>query len=126
MPAACCARRVIWMRSTDVLDTELLAQLEVDLGDGETVRMLIATYLGELEMRRQAIVDALATGDVSQVAYAAHALVSPSRTLGVVSLAGPARAIEVMAKNGRLDGADAELARLDAAMPRAIGALNGW
>lgn len=114
------------MRSTDVLDTELLAQLEIDLGDGETVRMLIATYLGELEMRRQAIVDALATGDLSQVAYAAHALVSPSRTLGVVSLAGPARAIEVMAKNGRLDGADAELARLDEALPRAIGALTGW
>jgi HPt (histidine-containing phosphotransfer) domain-containing protein len=114
------------MRSTDVLDTELLAQLEADLGDGETVRMLIATYLGELEMRRQAIVDAVATGDLSQVAYAAHALVSPSRTLGVVSLAGPARAIEVMAKNGRLEGADAELARLDAAMPRAIGALTGW
>src|SRR3982074_3768964 len=67
-----------------------------------------------------------AAGDRGEVAAAGHALVSPSRTLGVVSLAGPARAIEVMAKNGRLDGAGAELARLAAAMPRAIGALTGW
>ena len=115
------------MGDNNVLDTDLLTRLEEDLGgDAATVRLLIATYLGELESRRLAIIEALASGDVSKVAYAAHALVSPSRTLGVVSLAGPARAIEVMAKNGRLDGAAAELARLDAALPRAIGALTGW
>lgn len=126
MPSAPCARMVMSMGNNDVLDTELLTQLEADLGDGETVRLLIATYLGELKMRRDAIGEALATGDHSKVVYAAHALVSPSRTLGVLSIAGPARAIEVMARNGRLDGADDELARLDAALPRAIGALTGW
>ena len=110
----------------DVLDHALLAQLVADLGDVETVRGLIGTYLGELDDRHRAIVDAVASRNTNKIAFAAHALVSPSRTLGVVGVAGPARAIEVMAKNGKVDGAGAELARLAEVVPRAVIALRGW
>ena len=110
----------------DVLDHALLAQLVADLGDAAIVRGLIATYLGELDFRHAAIVEAVGLRDTNKVAFAAHALVSPSRTLGVVGVAGPARAIEVMAKNGKLDSAEAELARLREVIPRAVIALQGW
>ena len=112
--------------ASDVLDRELLAQLVADLGDAAIVRNLIATYLDELDHRHVAVVDAVATRDTNKVSYAAHALVSPSRTLGVVGIAGPSRAIEVMAKNGRLDGVQAELKRLADVIPRAVTALKAW
>ncbi len=110
----------------EVLDHALLAQLVADLGDVDVVRNLIGTYLGELEERHRAIIEAVESRNTNDVAFAAHALVSPSRTLGVVGVAGPARAIEVMAKNGKLDGVDAELTRLAEVVPRAVIALKDW
>jgi len=69
------------------VDVDVLDALAAELGDDETVRTLVATFLDELPQRHQAIVDGVAAGDLVTARRAAHTLKSTSALLGARDLA---------------------------------------
>jgi HPt (histidine-containing phosphotransfer) domain-containing protein len=73
-----------------LIDESVLQGLVDALGDREVVRSIVAVYLAELDTRIAAIADA----SPAERAAAAHALKSPSVTLGVAAMHRPSHRIE--------------------------------
>lgn len=73
-----------------LIDESVLEGLVDALGDREIVRSIVAVYLAELDTR----IAAIAAASSAERAAAAHALKSPSVTLGVVAMHTPSHRIE--------------------------------
>ncbi len=102
-----------------VLDRTVLDRLLASVGGDLTIlRPVIERYLAELDGRVQAVRSATGPGPLAR---AAHALASPSATLGVQQVAQLCRRIEELGADepGTLDA-------LDAAVRAAPGALQDW
>ncbi|MFM7535333.1 MAG: Hpt domain-containing protein [Acidimicrobiales bacterium] len=118
-----------------VLDRTVLDRLLASVGGDLTIlRPVIERYLAELDGRVQAVRTAAGPG---HLARAAHALASPSATLGVQQVARLCRRIEELggtggacaAGGGDEPGTSVEpdaLDALDAAVRAVPGALQDW
>jgi HPt (histidine-containing phosphotransfer) domain-containing protein len=113
--------------SIPTVDSRVLEQLHVALGHDTTVlRQIIDNYLGVIDTRVEALRDAV--DEPAKLARAAHALASPSATLGVRSIAEPCLAIERAIEDG--DTKDGRIATLMASVEAAVDpvrdALGSW
>jgi HPt (histidine-containing phosphotransfer) domain-containing protein len=109
------------------IDNEVLERLTIDVGDDrELVRNVIATYLGELDRRYGAIALAHQSGDLGKLEATAHELSSASVILGVVSVAKPAKALELAAVAGDRDATGELLSTLGQSLSDARVALTAW
>jgi HPt (histidine-containing phosphotransfer) domain-containing protein len=91
-------------RTSEALDRHVLARLVEDLGgDGDTVRSLFDMYLQQLPGRLDAVAAAVSTGERDGIAFSAHALRSPSATLGLRAVAEASAELEALARWLRVD-----------------------
>jgi signal transduction histidine kinase/DNA-binding response OmpR family regulator len=97
------------------LDRTVLDQLREDLGDGDTVRDLITTFLDKTPAVLATLQQAAARGDVTGVRQAAHMLKGTSAMLGAQALSERCAAIERDAKAGDVAGAKAGIVAAEAA-----------
>jgi HPt (histidine-containing phosphotransfer) domain-containing protein len=103
-----------------LIDESVLQGLADALDDREIVRGIVAVYLNELDARIEAI--AASSPDVR--AAAAHALKSPSVTLGIVAMHQPSHRIEQTPDDD--DVLRDELANLRASQAAVVEALRRW
>ena len=103
-----------------LIDESVLQGLVDALDDREIVRGIVAVYLNELDARIEAIAAALP----ATRAAAAHALKSPSVTLGIVAMHQPSHRIEQMPDDEAV--LRDELANLRASQPAVVAALRCW
>jgi HPt (histidine-containing phosphotransfer) domain-containing protein len=88
-----------------IIDQAVLDELRQSVGgDDAFVQELATTYVAEGAAHLQAIVDALASGDIAGIVRPAHTLKSSSAALGAARLAEISRGIEHAARDGRTDG----------------------
>jgi PAS domain S-box-containing protein len=90
-------------------DQRVLDTLAEELGDAGIVESLVATYLSELNNRRDEIQRAAGLADVPQVRRKAHALKSSSMMLGLADLGELCRRMELLANDTELSPLAAEL-----------------
>jgi HPt (histidine-containing phosphotransfer) domain-containing protein len=113
--------------TTPTVDSRVLEQLHSALGhDTAVLQQIIDNYLGVIDTRVATLRDA--ADEPAKLARAAHALASPSATLGVRSIAEPCLAIERAVEDG--DAKDGRIAMLMASVEAAIDpvrqALRSW
>ncbi|SDT46905.1 response regulator [Actinoplanes derwentensis] len=110
--------------AADVLSLQQLYDLEDQLEGRELVAMTVGTFLAELDGRRKAMADALATGDNHRLGAIAHTLKSSSALLGGQPLADACARVERMAAAsadpGILDVAVSEVDRAATATASAM------
>jgi CheY-like chemotaxis protein len=90
-------------------DHRVLDTLAEELGDAGIVESLVATYLSELDSRRDDLQRAADLADVPQVRRKAHALKSSSMMLGLTDLGELCRRMELLANDTELPPLAAEL-----------------
>jgi two-component system sensor histidine kinase/response regulator len=107
------------------VDTSVLERLCGAVGDTAVVRAVVDRYLVELPGRLAAVREA-ANG--AQLARAAHALASPSATIGARAVADVCRALEELGESGRDDAAGRAdgITRLETVTTDAVYALQAW
>ena len=107
------------------IDRRVLDGLETELGPA-VVGKVIGVYLGELDHRLAAVHDAL--HDLHRLARAAHALASPSATLGVWAIADPCRTLEQSIEDGEAtpEQITALVADIDQAVAPTRVTLDRW
>jgi len=86
-------------------------------GDADFLAEMLDTYFDDSPRQLAAIEAALAAGDVDQLRRAAHSLKSNSATFGALAFSAQAREIEMMAKEGDLQGVGLKAAALAAEYP---------
>jgi HPt (histidine-containing phosphotransfer) domain-containing protein len=106
--------------SEAVIDESVLQALVDALDDREIVRGIVAVYLNELDGR----IEAIAAASPAERAAAAHALKSPSVTLGVVAMHRPSHRIEQRADDEAV--LHEELGNLRASRAAVVAALARW
>jgi HPt (histidine-containing phosphotransfer) domain-containing protein len=87
-------------------------------GDAEFLAEMLDTYFEDCPAQFAAMEAALATGDADGLRRAAHSLKSNSATFGALAFSAQAREIEMLAKQGDLQGAAPKAAVLAAEYPR--------
>lgn len=95
------------------IDEATLERLREDLGGDDSLRPLIASFLGEAAMLLKELAMALSSGEAAQAQRANHTLESTSLTFGASRLAALARECEALRKDGRLSEVSARLPRLE-------------
>ncbi len=73
-----------------------ISRLIDDLGDVSVVATILSTYLHELPMRTNDVMDALTSGDMDRARSIAHMIKSTSEALGQTDLATISRQIEML------------------------------
>jgi signal transduction histidine kinase/CheY-like chemotaxis protein/HAMP domain-containing protein len=109
-----------------VLDPGALARLRTGLGT-QADRMLpglIDRFYQDGERLLGQARQALEQGQADDLRRAAHSLKSTSATFGAMALSVAARELEHLARDGRLEGADEQIARAEAEFARARAALE--
>lgn len=96
----------------EVIDNATLRDLVVTTDAAFTVE-LIETYLEDTPHLLASIRTGLEDDDREGIRRAAHSLKSSSATLGASSLASLAKNLEVMARDGPLEGGAAALAEIE-------------
>jgi two-component system sensor histidine kinase/response regulator len=86
---------------------------------------LVKTFRQDVPSRLDALRAASSSGDLQDLALAAHALKSSSGSVGAKRMYTVAAALERDALSGRLDGASASIEQLAAEFPRVIAAYSG-
>jgi HPt (histidine-containing phosphotransfer) domain-containing protein len=87
-----------------VLDESILADLLASTdGDAAFVRELVETYLADVPVQMEGIVNAIAADDAAALVRPAHSLKSASLTVGAVRLSAVARELEMAGRSGSLD-----------------------
>ena len=115
------------MASSGPIDTQVLDRLCNDVGDDrELVRSVIGAYLERIDERCAAIRTAIAAREPDAVVLAAHALASPSLTVGVRAVFAPVRAIEDLARFGDMGEAEELLGLVESRLPEVRQALSAW
>ncbi len=110
------------------LDGSILDQLHSALGhDTAVIRNIIDNYMAGMPDRLSALNNA-AANDPALLERAAHALASPSATLGVRAIAEPCIALERAVENGRpsAECVAGLIERIEAAVEPAYAALRSW
>ena len=108
------------MEPGNSIDTGSIAELRANVGgDGEFLVELIDEFLADAPVQLESLREALGSGDVERARRAAHTLKGTSRTFGAEALgllcqeAEAAVGVEeIDASLARLDGLDAEWARV--------------
>ena len=101
----------------------VLARLQANLGgDSAIMAELIEIFLTDTPLQLAAMRQALVDGDAAIVQRVAHTLKSTSASLGAQALMSLCDTLEQQAHNGRLDGANAYLAQIEAAFAQ-VGPL---
>jgi HPt (histidine-containing phosphotransfer) domain-containing protein len=112
-----------------MIDETVLEELEASVaGDTAFVADLVEAYVADSTDQVGAIEAALGAGDAAALVRPAHTLKSSSATLGAAELAATARTLEMAARAGNLDEADA-LQAADAVRGQweaAIAGLRAW
>lgn len=85
-----------------------------DMMGADFIGELVDTYLEDAPHLIEQMHQGLASGDADVFRRAAHSLKSNSANFGAMQLAGQARQLEMLGKEGRLEGADALVAELEA------------
>lgn len=120
------------MTGDAALDAATIVQLFEAVGsDPDFLDELAAAYLADAPEQLAAARAAIAAGSAEDLVRPAHTLKSSSATLGAQGLAGLARELELGARAGSLDGADAALTAAEAEFARVEAALaerrrSGW
>lgn len=116
---------VMSQTSTDALDRSVLEKLKF-LQDDEHDYLgeLITTYLQSAPQLLDALRAALANQDAPAAHKAAHTLKGSSASLGATILAAQCKELEMLARSGTLDGATADLAKIEAEYARVARALE--
>ena len=103
-----------------LIDESVLQGLADALDDREIVRGIVAVYLNELDAR----IESIAAAPPAERAKAAHALKSPSLTLGVVAMHEPSHRIEQSPDDEAV--LQKELSALRASRAAVVTALTRW
>jgi HPt (histidine-containing phosphotransfer) domain-containing protein len=107
------------------IDDESFAQTVAMVGgDVGFVRDLVAEYLADGTLRVADMKAALAAGEAEDLRRAAHTLKGSSASLGALGLADACRAIEIAAREGRLDGLEADIASVAEQFDVVVAALR--
>jgi HPt (histidine-containing phosphotransfer) domain-containing protein len=107
------------------IDDEALAELlESTGGDTAFLAELIETYLDDAPRHISAMRDAAASGNAADLARAAHALKGASGSVGATGLSGRARTVEMAARDGDVDDAEARIDELERELDRVATALR--
>ncbi|MGZ8796113.1 MAG: response regulator [Thermoanaerobaculia bacterium] len=97
-----------------------------DLGGGDEnfLQDVVALFVDDAVLRMAAIHSAIASGDAEELASAAHAFKSSSGNVGAMRVHASCATLERIGRAGSINGAAAEVARLDAEQARAIARLR--
>ena len=105
-------------------ETTLSELLESTGGDRAFLAELIETYLDDAPRHIAAMRGAARAADAAEVARAAHALKGASGSIGATALSEQARALEMAARGGDLEGADGRVDALEGELHRVATALR--
>ena len=94
------------------VDWTVLGAFAADVDDPATVAAVVDAYLDQLPLRRAAVVEASARGDLAALADLGHTLRASSAMLGALRLAELAEGLERAARTGRVDDAQGGVALL--------------
>ena len=105
------------------IDREMLENLR-SIGDADFVAEVINIYVEDAPPRIEAIRAAIHSGDAEKLATAAHALKSGAGNGGAMDVFHLCGDIVVVARAGSLEGANAQLAKLESEHARAVRELR--
>jgi histidine phosphotransfer protein HptB len=106
------------MTGVQVIDRSTFDRLlESFGGDDDFLAEMLETYFDDSPTQLAAMEAALAAGDAEGLRRAAHSLKSNSATFGALAFSAQAREIEMLAKQGDLQGAQTTVAALAAEYP---------
>ena len=101
--------------NANIVDPQVFDELlSTTGGDAEFMRELIDTYFADAPQLLAQMRSALAGSQHEEFRRAAHSLKSNSATLGALTLSSVAKDLEMMGKDGNLDGAAVKLAQAEA------------
>lgn len=106
-----------------VIDQRTYDDLVATVGS-DFIDELVATYLEETPTLLVALRAAFQRSDVEGFRRAAHSIKSSSASLGALRLSAQARALEILGKQGKLDGVEDDLDALEAEYARAAQAFK--
>jgi len=116
------------MESDDqyVLDRERVSSfLAISRTQDGFLEGLVKTFRQDVPSRIDALRAAVSTGDVRDLANAAHAMKSSSGSVGAKRMLAMASSLEQSARAGRLDGAEAAIDQISAEFRRVCVAYDG-
>ncbi len=108
----------------DGIDRDVLDELREDLGDPETLRGVVATFLDRTPLVLTELRDAAARGDQAALLAGAHGLKGTSAMLGALALSGQCAELERLARAGNLQDVPAQLDVIAARAETASRALR--
>ena len=112
---------------SEAVEPQTIAYLrQLGGADENFVHDLIALYVEDAGQRIATIRAALAAGDATEMASAAHALKSSAGNMGAMSVRAIAEVIEQIGRKGSIDGAAAEAAKLELEHARAVECLRQY
>jgi histidine phosphotransfer protein HptB len=106
-----------------IIDVAVFDELQATT-DADFVGELMDAYCEETPLLIAQLEQALAEGNVDVFRRAAHSIKSSSAPFGALGFSGQAKELEMLARQGHLDGADAGLASLIAAYPKVVQSLR--
>ena len=107
-----------------VLDAATFEALRANMGD-DFIGELIETFLEDSPQLIGEMKSALTANDTDTFRRAAHSLKSNSANFGATTLAGQARELEMMAREGNLKGAEHKLSEAEKSYAQVAQALKG-
>jgi two-component system, sensor histidine kinase and response regulator len=108
--------------SEPVLDPEIVEQLS-ELGD-DVIAELVGIFLDGTPELRDRIAAAIERADAAELRFTAHRMRSESRTWGARRLDRPLLALEMLGAADSVDGAQALMPEVDAALTEVTAALQ--
>ena len=108
-----------------VLDEEQIEMLRtLDDGAGTLLSEIVGEFIAQTDDARQNVAKLVRESDAPAVARAAHTLKGASANVGASALAAVCAGMEMQARMGKLDGADALMEQFDVEFARARQALR--
>ncbi|HEX6087353.1 MAG TPA: response regulator, partial [Thermoanaerobaculia bacterium] len=109
-----------------VLDRERVSSfLAISRTQSGFLEGLVKTFRQDVPSRIDALRAAVSTGDLQDLANAAHAMKSSSGSVGAKRMHSMAASLEVAARAGRIDGAGAAIEQIAAEFRRVLVAYDG-
>jgi two-component system sensor histidine kinase/response regulator len=109
-----------------VLDRERVSSfLAISRTQNGFLEGLVKTFRQDVPSRIDALRAAVSTGDVHDLANAAHAMKSSSGSVGAKRMLAMASSLEQAARAGRIDGAEAAIEQIAAEFRRVLVAYDG-
>ncbi len=111
------------MSAEAAIDQKTYDELVASVGD-DFIGELVSTYLEETPMLLAQLREAWQRRDAEAFRRAAHSIKSSSASLGALRLSEQARALEMLGKQGSLDGVKGDLDALEAEYAQAEQGLK--